>query len=69
MLTLTSSSSNQSQSVALENYLASPPTVTEELTFPSTTGDSSTVESKTGDMKESLDKWQTTWDSMKDPKN
>ncbi|KAI1762654.1 hypothetical protein GGR53DRAFT_468097 [Hypoxylon sp. FL1150] len=62
------SSSNQGQPVALENYLASPPTVTEALAFPSTTGDSSSVKGKAGDMKNSIDKWQSTWDSMKDPK-
>ncbi|KAI1775845.1 hypothetical protein F4818DRAFT_441123 [Hypoxylon cercidicola] len=67
--TTSNSSRNHIQPVALENYLASPPTVTEALAFPSTTGDTaSRMENKTEGMKESLDKWQSTWDSLKEPK-
>ncbi|XXG95216.1 hypothetical protein Hte_001476 [Hypoxylon texense] len=62
------SSGNQTQSVALQNYLASPPTITETLAFPSATEGTSSTSSKGTEMKESLDKWQSTWDSMKESK-
>ncbi|KAI4864694.1 hypothetical protein F4820DRAFT_326167 [Hypoxylon rubiginosum] len=63
------SSRNQSQPIALEYYLTSPPTITETLAFPaSTEGTSSNVDSKGGEMKEALDRWQSAWDSTKESK-
>ncbi|KAI0173160.1 hypothetical protein GGR52DRAFT_375146 [Hypoxylon sp. FL1284] len=63
--TSNNSSGRPGQPVALETYLASPPTITETLAFPSTTeGASSGMESKNKEVKGSLDQWQSTWDSM-----
>ncbi|KAI0378889.1 hypothetical protein F5Y04DRAFT_261248 [Hypomontagnella monticulosa] len=61
-----SSNDCQAYSVPLQDYLASPPTITERHVFPLSSKDAQQhAISKEREVKASLDSWQSSWDKMK----
>ncbi|KAI0892053.1 hypothetical protein F4806DRAFT_500422 [Annulohypoxylon nitens] len=61
--------SKENYSTSVQEYLASPSTITERFAFSNATKDSmGQVADKTEKTKKLLDEWQAQWDEMKDSK-